>query len=312
MRALSRARRDGRAARRRRAGAHRPRRQHDHRARAARRVAGGRLDVLRRPPIRRACSRSTPRPARGCAEHDRDHVRPCLRWPYPEALPRIAAPASSRRRTRWRRFASATRTATGWSSSTSSCRPTASRSCCTTPRSIARPTARGRADALTVARALAARRRRAGIRRRTPASRCRRSPPSRAGAARTTSPSTSRSSPRRVASAKRAPPIALDAATLWAGADVPPLLSSFSEAALDAARDAVPELPRAWLGRAAGPTTGASASSRLGCIALDAQAHAARRRRASTRSTTPACASPRGPSTIRRASPTSSDGASTR
>ncbi len=33
--------------------------------------------------------------------------------------------------------------------------------------------------------------------------------------------------------------VALDAATLWRDADVPPLLSSFSEAALDAARDAV-------------------------------------------------------------------------
>ena len=41
--------------------------------------------------------------------------------------------------------------------------------------------------------------------------------------------------------------IALDAKALWAGADVQPLLSSFSGDALDAARDAVPELPRAWL-----------------------------------------------------------------
>jgi glycerophosphoryl diester phosphodiesterase len=41
--------------------------------------------------------------------------------------------------------------------------------------------------------------------------------------------------------------IALDAASLWAGSDVPPLLSSFSTLALDAAREAVPDLPRAWL-----------------------------------------------------------------
>jgi glycerophosphoryl diester phosphodiesterase len=55
---------------------------------------------------------------------------------------------------------------------------------------------------------------------------------------------------------------------LWRDADVPPLLSSFSEASLEAARDAVPELPRAllldelpadWLDRLA----------RLGCVALD-------------------------------------------
>lgn len=41
--------------------------------------------------------------------------------------------------------------------------------------------------------------------------------------------------------------VALDARTLWAGADVPPLLSSFSEEALAAAREAAPELPRALL-----------------------------------------------------------------
>jgi glycerophosphoryl diester phosphodiesterase len=41
--------------------------------------------------------------------------------------------------------------------------------------------------------------------------------------------------------------IALDAKALWADADVKPLLSSFSESALEAARDAAPELSRAWL-----------------------------------------------------------------
>ena len=41
--------------------------------------------------------------------------------------------------------------------------------------------------------------------------------------------------------------VALDAKALWAGADVRPLLSSFSNVALDAAREVVPELPRAFL-----------------------------------------------------------------
>jgi len=62
--------------------------------------------------------------------------------------------------------------------------------------------------------------------------------------------------------------VALDAAALWRDADVPPLLSSFSERALEAARDAVAALPRAllldelpgdWLDRLA----------RLQCAALD-------------------------------------------
>jgi glycerophosphoryl diester phosphodiesterase len=45
--------------------------------------------------------------------------------------------------------------------------------------------------------------------------------------------------------------VALDAAALWRDADVPPLLSSFSEVALDAARDALRDakvtMPLAWL-----------------------------------------------------------------
>ena len=41
--------------------------------------------------------------------------------------------------------------------------------------------------------------------------------------------------------------VARSAAQLWHGATVPPLLSSFSEASLEAARGAVPELPRALL-----------------------------------------------------------------
>jgi glycerophosphoryl diester phosphodiesterase len=63
--------------------------------------------------------------------------------------------------------------------------------------------------------------------------------------------------------------VALDALTLWRDAEVPPLLSSFSEEALAAARRVAPDLPRAllvdklpadWLGRL----------HDLGCIALDA------------------------------------------
>ena len=62
--------------------------------------------------------------------------------------------------------------------------------------------------------------------------------------------------------------VALDAASLWRDAEVPPLLSSFAEDSLAAARDAVPALPRAllldelpadWLERLA----------RLECVALD-------------------------------------------
>jgi glycerophosphoryl diester phosphodiesterase len=64
--------------------------------------------------------------------------------------------------------------------------------------------------------------------------------------------------------------VAIDAAKLWHGADVPPLLSSFSEAALAAAQETAPALPRAylcdrllpdWLERCAA----------LGCTALDAK-----------------------------------------
>lgn len=63
--------------------------------------------------------------------------------------------------------------------------------------------------------------------------------------------------------------VALDALSLWKGAAVPPLLSSFSEDALAAARRAAPDLPRAllldklpgdWLERL----------RRLDCVALDA------------------------------------------
>ena len=62
--------------------------------------------------------------------------------------------------------------------------------------------------------------------------------------------------------------VALDAEALWAGADVMPLLSSFSEIALDAAREAVPGLPRALLGDQV-PPDWRDRVARLGCIAVD-------------------------------------------
>jgi glycerophosphoryl diester phosphodiesterase len=62
--------------------------------------------------------------------------------------------------------------------------------------------------------------------------------------------------------------IALDAASLWAGSDVPPLLSSFSTLALDAAREAVPDLPRAWLSEF-WVDDWRERVVPLGCIALD-------------------------------------------
>jgi len=62
--------------------------------------------------------------------------------------------------------------------------------------------------------------------------------------------------------------VALDAATLWTGARVPPLLSSFADIALEGARDAVPELPRAWLAdRLADDWR--ERVARLGCVAVD-------------------------------------------
>ena len=63
--------------------------------------------------------------------------------------------------------------------------------------------------------------------------------------------------------------VALDANSLWRDADVPPLLSSFSEEALDAARDAVPSLPRALLVDAV-PPDWLQRLARLDCVALDA------------------------------------------
>ena len=62
--------------------------------------------------------------------------------------------------------------------------------------------------------------------------------------------------------------VAFDAATLWTGARVPPRLSSFSDAALDAARDAVPALPRAWLADRL-PEDWRARAARADCIAVD-------------------------------------------
>jgi len=61
---------------------------------------------------------------------------------------------------------------------------------------------------------------------------------------------------------------ALEARSLWAQADVPPLLSSFSPEALDAARRAAPELPRALLSREL-PGDWVARCRDLGCVAFD-------------------------------------------
>ena len=63
--------------------------------------------------------------------------------------------------------------------------------------------------------------------------------------------------------------VALDAASLWRDADIPPLLSSFSDAALAAAREAVPALRRALLVDAPGADWQARLAA-LDCVALDA------------------------------------------
>lgn len=63
--------------------------------------------------------------------------------------------------------------------------------------------------------------------------------------------------------------IARLARQLWAGADLPPLLSSFSEAALEAARIAAPELPRALLIAKEIPPDWRARVQRLDCIGLN-------------------------------------------
>jgi glycerophosphoryl diester phosphodiesterase len=61
--------------------------------------------------------------------------------------------------------------------------------------------------------------------------------------------------------------VAQEAARLWAGAVVPPLLSSFSFEALQAAQQAEPGLPRAWLVEEI-PADWQDRLQQLGCIAL--------------------------------------------
>jgi glycerophosphoryl diester phosphodiesterase len=62
--------------------------------------------------------------------------------------------------------------------------------------------------------------------------------------------------------------VAIEAGLLWRDAAVPPLLSSFSEAALVAAREAVPWLPRAWLVERL-PDDWVARCKALGCVAID-------------------------------------------
>jgi glycerophosphoryl diester phosphodiesterase len=62
--------------------------------------------------------------------------------------------------------------------------------------------------------------------------------------------------------------VALDAKTLWSDAAVPPVLSSFAEEALEGARQAAPDLPRAWLVERI-PAAWRDRAAALECIALD-------------------------------------------
>ena len=64
--------------------------------------------------------------------------------------------------------------------------------------------------------------------------------------------------------------VALDAAALWKGSEVPPLLSSFSATALEAALEAAPALPRAYLTETL-PGDWRERCAALGCVALDAK-----------------------------------------
>jgi len=63
--------------------------------------------------------------------------------------------------------------------------------------------------------------------------------------------------------------LALDARALWKDAAVPPLLSSFSEVALQAAAEVAPELARAWLCEASRPPEWIARCRALGCAAID-------------------------------------------
>ncbi|MGB6241312.1 MAG: glycerophosphodiester phosphodiesterase [Castellaniella sp.] len=63
--------------------------------------------------------------------------------------------------------------------------------------------------------------------------------------------------------------VAQAAAQLWAAAPLPPLLSSFSETALEAARTAAPDLPRALLIEGPVPSDWRARMNGLGCIGLN-------------------------------------------
>jgi glycerophosphoryl diester phosphodiesterase len=63
--------------------------------------------------------------------------------------------------------------------------------------------------------------------------------------------------------------VAVDAMRLWKGVELPPLLSSFSEVALEAALRFAPSLPRALLQHKLTPDW-ADRLGRLDCVALDA------------------------------------------
>lgn len=63
--------------------------------------------------------------------------------------------------------------------------------------------------------------------------------------------------------------IAAVASLLWRDAPLPPLLSSFSETALAAARDAAPQLPRALLIEGELPVNWQSRVKRLDCVGLN-------------------------------------------
>lgn len=65
--------------------------------------------------------------------------------------------------------------------------------------------------------------------------------------------------------------VARVAAGLWSQAASPPLLSSFSEAALLSAREAAPDLPRALLLEGPLPCDWHERAARLGCVALHLQ-----------------------------------------
>lgn len=63
--------------------------------------------------------------------------------------------------------------------------------------------------------------------------------------------------------------VALETARLWASAGVPPLLSSFSYAALEAAAEAAPDLPRGMLYETI-PDGWRAQTAALGCVSLHA------------------------------------------